>query len=62
MMFGYADRATSELMPAPIAYSHRLLDALQVVRRVGKLTIYVLILNLRYPCDTFRVSRFPLRR
>jgi len=35
MMFGYASSATEELMPAPIAFSHRLLDELQKLRKAG---------------------------
>ncbi|MBI9085372.1 MAG: methionine adenosyltransferase [Desulfobacterales bacterium] len=35
MMFGYATRATPSLMPAPIHYSHRLLDHLQRIRKAG---------------------------
>jgi S-adenosylmethionine synthetase len=35
MMFGYATRATPSLMPAPIHYSHQLLEHLQQVRREG---------------------------
>jgi S-adenosylmethionine synthetase len=37
MMFGYASDATEELMPAPLAYSHRLLDELQKIRKAGLL-------------------------
>ena len=37
MMFGYADSATEELMPAPIAFSHRLLDELQCIRKAGEI-------------------------
>ncbi len=35
MMFGYATRSTPSLMPAPIHYSHRLLDHLQRIRKHG---------------------------
>ena len=35
MMFGYATRATPSLMPAPIHYSHKLLEHLQRVRKEG---------------------------
>ncbi|MEE4606378.1 MAG: methionine adenosyltransferase [Desulfobacteraceae bacterium] len=35
MMFGYATRSTPSLMPAPIHYSHQLLDHLQHIRKRG---------------------------
>jgi S-adenosylmethionine synthetase len=35
MMFGYATRATPSLMPAPIHYSHKLLESLQQIRKRG---------------------------
>ncbi|MBN2433896.1 MAG: methionine adenosyltransferase [Spirochaetes bacterium] len=38
MMFGYATRATPQLMPAPILYSHMLLDELQKLRKNGTIS------------------------
>ena len=38
MMFGYASDDTEELMPAPIAFSHRLLDELQRIRKEGSIS------------------------
>jgi S-adenosylmethionine synthetase len=35
IMFGYACRETAELMPAPIYYSHRILDLLATARKKG---------------------------
>ncbi|WP_353643447.1 methionine adenosyltransferase [Mesorhizobium sp. WSM2239] len=35
IMFGYACRETPELMPAPIYYSHKILEALSTARRAG---------------------------
>jgi S-adenosylmethionine synthetase len=37
MMFGYATSATPSLMPAPIHYSHRLLEHIQVIRKSGQI-------------------------
>ena len=36
IMFGYACDETPELMPAPIYYAHRILQALSDARRSGK--------------------------
>lgn len=37
MMFGYATSATPSLMPAPIHYSHQLLEHLQRIRKEGEI-------------------------
>ena len=36
MMFGYACRETDQLMPAPVYYSHRILENLAAARKSGK--------------------------
>ncbi len=38
MMFGYATTATPDFMPAPIHYSHQLLDVLQKIRKEGSIS------------------------
>src|SRR3990167_876902 len=37
MMFGYASRETDVFMPAPIAYSHRLMERQATLRKTGAL-------------------------
>lgn len=37
IMFGYACRETEHLMPAPIYYSHKILQEINIARRAGKL-------------------------
>jgi S-adenosylmethionine synthetase len=37
LMFGYATNETENLMPAPITYSHRLVEQQAFVRKSGKL-------------------------
>jgi S-adenosylmethionine synthetase len=37
MMFGYASRETDKLMPAPIAYAHRLMERHSLLRKDGTL-------------------------
>ncbi len=37
MMFGYASNETDALMPAPVYYSHLLLDELQKIRKAGSI-------------------------
>lgn len=39
IMFGYAKKETDVLMPAPILYAHRVLQALSTARRQGKLPL-----------------------
>jgi S-adenosylmethionine synthetase len=38
MMFGYACTETPELMPAPVIYSHRLLERAAILRKSGTIT------------------------
>jgi len=37
MMFGYATAESEEMLPAPVAYSHRLLKRLETVRKRGEI-------------------------
>lgn len=41
IMFGYAINETEELMPAPIQYSHQLLQELARIRKEGKVMTYL---------------------
>jgi S-adenosylmethionine synthetase len=41
MMFGYATRETEELMPAALAFSHRLVRTLADIRKEGQLMSYL---------------------
>lgn len=41
MMFGYANSETSELMPATIMYSHKLVKTLSEIRKEGKIMNYL---------------------
>lgn len=41
IMFGYANRETDVLMPAPIMYAHRLVQELAKIRKEGKLMKYL---------------------
>lgn len=41
IMFGYANRETEVLMPAPIMYSHRLVEELAKIRKEGKIMNYL---------------------
>ncbi|MDB5542251.1 MAG: methionine adenosyltransferase [Devosia sp.] len=36
IMFGYASRETPELLPAPIYYAHKILEALNIARKAGE--------------------------
>lgn len=41
IMFGYATNETPELMPAPLMYSHRLVQELATIRKAGNIMTYL---------------------
>ncbi|MFN8396041.1 MAG: methionine adenosyltransferase [Bacteroidia bacterium] len=41
MMFGYATRETDEMMPMPLAFSHRILKKLSDIRNEGQIMTYL---------------------
>ncbi|GIT32567.1 MAG: hypothetical protein Ct9H300mP3_00980 [Gammaproteobacteria bacterium] len=46
-MFGYATNETEVLMPAPITYSHRLVEQQAFIRKSGKLNWLDLMLKVK---------------
>jgi S-adenosylmethionine synthetase len=62
IMFGYACRETSELMPAPIFYAHKILKLLTDARKSGSRLCSDRTPRAKSPCGTRTVDRWPQRR